>query len=424
MGIFQFTWPHPAGEVFITGTFDEWKGSIKLRKDTESGLFTVLVDLGDAERVYYKYIVDGHWTVNYDARREYDCSGNENNVLYPEDLKTPTPSIKERAVSALPGQPISGMDTPPMLTPGLDDVPGGFPETPAQEEPETLAVDPLPASTTAGNPITLQPGEPVPSVVSQSTEDTVHLDKESYEKADASNFGVGAEPAVPEIVRESQEEAHVAPEASAVPEAVEAKKEVEQELATVVPVSEPTDEEAPAASVPEVVKESQAIAHTSPEASASEALVEKKAEVEHELITEPPHLQHTEVEETKPIVTADKPAEVFAPVVLAAPVETAVKAVESENQPPATNGARSVSPTMSPLTTPAAPTTHVYTASVPGATFNSIPKGEPAPSTRSSSASSRESHNEKRELFKEKTPEKKKEKRRSVILGRILNLFK
>jgi len=79
---------------------------------------------------------------------------------------------------------------------------------------------------------------------------------------------------------------------------------------------------------------------------------------------------------------------------------------------------------MSPLTTPAAPTTHVYTVGVPGATFNSISKPEPAPSTRSSSASSHDSHNEKRELFREKTSEKKKEKRRSVILGRILNLFK
>ena len=76
------------------------------------------------------------------------------------------------------------------------------------------------------------------------------------------------------------------------------------------------------------------------------------------------------------------------------------------------------------MTTPAAPTTHVYTVGVPGATFNSISKPEPAPSTRSSSASSHDSHNEKRELFREKTSEKKKEKRRSVILGRILNLFK
>lgn len=465
MGVFEFTWPYQAGQVFITGTFDEWKGSIKLRKN-EAGLFTVLVNLGDTEKVYYKYIVDGNWTVNQEARKEYDSSGNENNVLYPEDLRTPTPSIKERAVCALPGQPITGNETPPMLTPGLDDLPGGFPETPVQEVngPEILSVNPFPASTTAGNPITLQPGEAVPSVISQSVDDTVHLDKESYEKADASNFGVGAEPPVlppvvtpaaereangtgvldvpeitsieisapvaaaevPEIVKESQEQAQVPPEASAVPEAVEAKKEVEREIESVVPeapatvIPEPTeDEEIPAASVPDVVKESQALAHVSPEASASQALVEKKAELEQELIAQPPHLQASEVEEAKPIVTADKPAEVLAPVVLAAPV-----AESTENHPPATNGTRSISPTMSPLTTPAAPTTHVYTASVPGATFNSSPKAEPAPSTKSSSASSRESHNEKRDLFKEKAPEKKKEKRRSVILGRILNLFK
>jgi len=45
--------PHPAGEVLITGTFDEWRGSIKLCKN-ESGLFTALVDLSDAEKVHYK----------------------------------------------------------------------------------------------------------------------------------------------------------------------------------------------------------------------------------------------------------------------------------------------------------------------------------------------------------------------------------
>ncbi|KAF8429608.1 hypothetical protein EV426DRAFT_570673 [Tirmania nivea] len=331
MSIFEFTWPHPAGEVLVAGTFNEWKGS-KLCKN-ESGLFTALVDLGEAEKVCYKYIVDGHWTVNYDGKREYDNSGNENNVLYPEDWrKAPTPSIQE---------------------------------TPVQEDPEVLAVSPLPASTTASNPITLQPGEPVPSVVPQSVEDTVHMDKESYEEADASNFSVSPEITstetieVPVFVEETQEEeeeeAQVTPQASAVPEAVEANKEVEEELEAIVPV-------APAEPEPQ----------------------QKNEEIP-------------------------------------APVE---RTVELENQPPATNSTRCVSPTMSPLTTPAAPTTHVYTVGVPGATFNSVPKVESAPSTRSSSASSHESHNEKRELFREKTSEKKKEKRRSVILGRILNLFK
>lgn len=400
MGIFEFTWPHPAGEVYITGTFDQWKGTIKLHKD-ESGQFKVFVDLGDAERVYYKYIVDGHWTVNYDAKREYDNSGNENNVLYPEDLRTPTPSIKDKAVSARPGEPISGLDTPPMLTPDLDDIPGGFPETPAQEEPEVLSVSPLPACTTAGNPITLPAGEPVPDVIPQSVEESMHLDKESYEKADASNFGVTSEaPVLPPVVTPADEREAKGTGVLDVPEITFTETKAEEVTETTLPEPQQIDEEIPAASVPEIVKESQAIAHTTPEASASEDLVEKKAEVEQELLAE--------VEEEEPI----------APVVHSTPVESTIKTAEPENLPSAIQ--RSVSPPMSPITTPAAATTHVYSVSVPGATF----KAEPAPSTKSSSASSHESHNEKRELFRERTPEKKKEKRRSVILGRILNLFK
>lgn len=272
----------------------------------------------------------------------------------------------------------------PELTPALDDLPGGFPETPLQEqeqEPEAVY-----------EPVHIDAEPPVlPAVVTPAAE------------REANGTGVLD---IPEIA---------APETPAVVEV--------EDIVPEAPAAEPVEtmpevEQIPAASVPEVVKESQAIAEASPEASADETLVEKKAELEEELISQPPHLEHVEVE-TEPIVTADEPAQDLAPIGLAT-TGTTIRAVEAENQPPVTN-VRSVSPVMSPLTTLATPTTHVYTASVPGATFK---KGEPAPSTKSSSASSQESHNEKRELFKEKSAEKKKEKRRSAILGRILNLFK
>ncbi|RPB24560.1 hypothetical protein L211DRAFT_848867 [Terfezia boudieri ATCC MYA-4762] len=296
MGIFEFTWPHQAGEVLVAGTFNEWKGS-KLCKD-ESGLFTALVDLGDVEKVCYKYIVDGHWTVNYDRRREYDNFGNENNVLYPEDWQeTPAPSIRE---------------------------------TPSQEEPEVWQKTPAPSIKEA--PVQEEPEvwqkTPAPSI----KETQVQEEPEVKQKTPASS------------IRESP-----------------AQKEPEVWLKSAAT----SIRETPVPEVPEVWQK-----------------------------TPTPSINETSVEKT----------------------------VEPENQPPATNTTRCVSPTMSPLTTPAAPTTHVYTVGVPGATFNSISKAEPAPSTRSSSASSQESHNEKRELFRDTTPEKKK--RRSVILGRILNLFK
>lgn len=135
---------------------------------------------------------------------------------------------------------------------------------------------------------------------------------------------------VPEVVTESQKEAHVGPEAAANPEAVSEKKDVESELLREIPKTNEAGEPAPvltaetsatapglytgaafggaaiggaalgglggaalashsnsvARDVPDVVAESQYQAHASPEASANyEAVSEKKA-VESELLKE------------------------------------------------------------------------------------------------------------------------------------------
>jgi hypothetical protein len=53
MGNFTFTWEHPAEEVYVTGTFDNWTKSVKLDKNGD--LFSKSVDLGNAtEKIYYK----------------------------------------------------------------------------------------------------------------------------------------------------------------------------------------------------------------------------------------------------------------------------------------------------------------------------------------------------------------------------------
>ncbi|KAK3294988.1 uncharacterized protein B0H64DRAFT_199796 [Chaetomium fimeti] len=156
-----------------------------------------------------------------------------------------------------------------------DDVtpPGGYPETPAAELNEEVKVDPLPAAEGAVNPIKLEAGEKVPRDVTASGVDShVTLDKESYEKSDripgiettlppvsgnmipesslpitsgndatintvapesttAALAGqVPLEPKVPEIVKQSQQEANVEPEASANSEEVTEKAAVEEEL--------------------------------------------------------------------------------------------------------------------------------------------------------------------------------------------------
>ena len=142
---------------------------------------------------------------------------------------------------------------------------------------------------------------------------------------------------VPEVVSDSQEKANVGPEASAQPNAVAEKKQVEDELQSKVPEQPPTSESglstgkaaamaggaavaaggavASAASaakdqlptpvqqsidqmnvtsqerttddkVPEVVTDSQKAAHESPEAAANPTAVTEKAQVENELLKE------------------------------------------------------------------------------------------------------------------------------------------
>jgi hypothetical protein len=116
------------------------------------------------------------------------------------------------------------------------------------------------------------------------------------------NLNGSASPEVPSAVSASQEEAHASPEASANAEAVHEKSQMEQELLSEVPKSNATGEAAPAVAVPNVVSESQSIAHASPEAAAnSEAVADKRA-VESELLKEIP--KTNEAGEPAPVLTA------------------------------------------------------------------------------------------------------------------------
>lgn len=85
---------------------------------------------------------------------------------------------------------------------------------------------------------------------------------------------------VPQVVEDSQEKAHVAPEAAANPAAVQEKTQLEDELKDKVP-AEPAAAESGA--VPSAVQESQQKANAAPEATASNEAVEEKKQVEDEL---------------------------------------------------------------------------------------------------------------------------------------------
>ncbi|EGU80254.1 hypothetical protein FOXB_09181 [Fusarium oxysporum f. sp. conglutinans Fo5176] len=297
MGSFTFKWEHPADEVYVTGTFDNWTKSVQLEK--EGNVFSKTVDLKEPEgKIYYKFIVDGNWIINQSAPNEPDLEGNVNNFITPDQLNTETPGAailntvtpSSTTAAMAAEQPIENKPTEektlgdkvtsdnaatdgniltsekptqdeklPLETPS--DIPGGFPATPANELDTTIGINPLPASEGAGNPIKLEPGEKIPeSITAQSTDKYVKLDKESYEKSDAlpgietelpppTTAGLAAEVPlesngafVPEVVRESQEKAGAVTEASTDPTEVKEKTMVEEELKGTVP-------EAPATSV-------------------------------------------------------------------------------------------------------------------------------------------------------------------------------
>lgn len=211
-------------------------------------------------------------------------------------------------------------------------------------EEQVFSVKPFPASDTPTNPFHLDPGQPIPQNEFTVADINRHvkLDEESYQRADASNLGFGLNGApvlpevvtpaavretegrgvldipsttvgmipesslpitsfasvttileTPEIVEEIQGNADVEPETLIVEAIVERKEEFVVPAATTVggimaaagiasASGEPNDETTPAV-VPEIVRDSQKLAHVEPEASAVEEVVEAKREFEEEL---------------------------------------------------------------------------------------------------------------------------------------------
>lgn len=395
---------------------------------------------------------------------------------------------------------------------------------------QTFGVNPIPATSGIGNPVTLAPGEPVPAsstLTDNTVQSTVKTDEASYNASDAAvpapvskeaevdakdtgAFGVlpvnsstlpessigkdapevkdsgagggiwaatvGAaattlglaaavpkEPrGVPEVVTESQKEAHVEPEAAANPVAVEEKKDLEAELKSKVPEEPPAAEsglptgkiaaaaggavaavgaagavayektkdvatnaqnvaqgmtsQPPTESVPGVVKESIAEAHTSPEAASSPVAVQEKAAVEAELESK-----------VKPVESAGEPA----PTITAATTETAPE--------PSSSGLNAAA--AAPATTPAtkenvkpettetvAPTNGTAPETTTGVATESTPaKSEAGPATPKKDTTSTPATpaSAATGTTTDSTPATgdKKKKRRSVFIQKIKKIF-
>lgn len=305
MGSFVFKWNHPASEVYVTGTFDNWSKSEKLEKVGD--IFEKEVTLGDAhtaKKIYYKFVVDGNWTTDHTAPQENDESGNLNNFLTPDRIiKNSTPATAAIMSGVTPQSTTAELaKSAPLEQTGSADLPGSFPETPGLET-GNFSVNPIPASEGVGNPIKLAAGEkvPEPSTITNNTiNSTVKLDKESYEN------GTGA-PVLPPVVTPQNERDQngtgvldLPPISSAlIPESslpmgtsglgtYDAMPTIQSaapmsstaQLAAAVPLE--------SSKVPEAVVESQKEAGVSPEASAIPEEVKEKSAFEKELLNEVP----------------------------------------------------------------------------------------------------------------------------------------
>ncbi|CAO3566493.1 unnamed protein product [Mortierella alpina] len=78
----RFQWTQGGTNVVVTGTFDDWQQSIKLKR-TRGEHFEATVDLDRSKTILFKFVVDGHWRCSDEFATEADHSGNQNNILPP-----------------------------------------------------------------------------------------------------------------------------------------------------------------------------------------------------------------------------------------------------------------------------------------------------------------------------------------------------
>lgn len=322
MAKYTFKWPHAAENVIVTGSFDDWNKSVTLDKVGDS--FEKTVDLPDsAEKIQYKYVVDGEWKTNDQAPTEDDGKGSTNNILTLEEIVKSAPATTALLSSAAPASTTAALAAaapvetktetepaaavissaaPTSTTAELakdapietkaaegSDLPGTFPETPFETplEQKEVKINPLPAADGAVNPIKLAPGEPVPTeFAAGSTTSHVKLDKESYEKSDALPGLESLPPVTKNMIPESSLPIVGADEAAKNPTISSAAPgSTTAGLAAAIPVEEPK--------VPEVVKESQEKAGVDPEASGMSDEVKEKEKVEDELLSKVPEVPST-----------------------------------------------------------------------------------------------------------------------------------
>ncbi|KOG99206.1 Crp1p [Saccharomyces eubayanus] len=85
---YTFSWPAGPKDVILTGTFDEWRGTLPLVK-TARGDFEITMPVRLAsknDKFQFKFIVDGVWCVSDSFGKEHVSEGIENNFIQITDL--------------------------------------------------------------------------------------------------------------------------------------------------------------------------------------------------------------------------------------------------------------------------------------------------------------------------------------------------
>lgn len=203
---------HPASEVYVTGTFDNWSKSAKL--ENENGVFKKRVELPSAEKaIAYKFVVDDKWVNDHTKPTETDSEGNVNNILKPEEIETSSSAGTQHGSSGIAGALMSGA-TPNSSTAERagqaplegdksatsDSLPGTWPPETPQEESKGFMEEPFSSPDSVSHPLELFPGDIVPdySTYLSATVNSGSSNAESLKKSagnGAQSFGVSPLPA-------------------------------------------------------------------------------------------------------------------------------------------------------------------------------------------------------------------------------------
>lgn len=96
---FEFHWNHGGQEAIITGDFDNWQKTHKMKFNPTTKNFVTTINIDPNKQHKFKFVIDGDWQPNYDYPTNTDEHGNVNNIIYSFPASPLGPEYKEYATS-------------------------------------------------------------------------------------------------------------------------------------------------------------------------------------------------------------------------------------------------------------------------------------------------------------------------------------